>query len=108
VSTIAAVAGAVGAALSPGRAVGVDTEDFKKFFVTETDLNVDGFFIEFVRTWFGSRFDWSTLPGRLMSVSEPPLASAMACSPESPLRKGFSGSWSDALPCFWLLVVCVY
>jgi hypothetical protein len=41
-------------------------------------------------------------------VSEPPLASAMACSLESPLRKGFSESGSDALPCFWSLVVCVY
>jgi hypothetical protein len=108
VSTVAAAAGAVGAAFSPGRAVGADTEDFRKLFVTETDLKVAGFFIEFVRTWFGSRFDWSTLPGRLMSVSEPPLASAIACSPESPLRKGFSESWADALESFRSLAVCVY
>jgi hypothetical protein len=90
--------GAAGVAFSPGRAVGVDTADFaRKFFVTETDLKVEGFFMEFVRTCFASCFDGSTLPGRLMSVSEPPLASAMANSPESPLRKGLSVSWSDVL-----------
>lgn len=107
VSTAAEAEGAAGAAFSPGRVVGVETTDFaRKFFVTETDLKVDGFFIEFVRTWPASRFDWSTLPGRLMSVSEPPLASAMACSPESPFSSTFSVSsvacqdqYSFRVPC---------
>jgi hypothetical protein len=107
VRTVAEVAGAASAALSPGRAAGVVTADFRKFFVTETDLNVDGFFIELLRTWFASRFDWSTLPGRLMSVSEPPLASAMACSPESPLRYGFPVSGSGALAGFCSSACCV-
>ena len=106
VRAVAAVVGASGAAFSPGRAAGAATADLRKFFVTDTDLKVEGFFIEFVRTWLASRFDWSTLPGRLMSVSEPPLASAMATSPASPLRNGLSVSWRGALLGFCSAVVC--
>lgn len=96
-----------GAALSPGRATGVETADLaRKFLVTDTDLKVEGFFTdELVRIWPASCFNGSTLPGRLMSVSEPPLASATAwdsvaeCSPESPLARGSRFSCADALDC---------
>ena len=109
VSAAEALSGAAGAAFSPGRATGAEgTVLARKLFVTETDLNADGFFtMEFVRTWSASRFDWSTLPGRLMSVSEPPLASATACesaaewSLELPLLRG-----CDAPEC--LLSTCCY
>jgi hypothetical protein len=58
----------------------VDTADFaRKFFVTETDLKAAGFLSEeLVRKWLPGCFVGSTLPGRLMSVSEPPLASPTA------------------------------
>ena len=85
-----------GVALSPGRTTGVEATDLaRKFLVTETDLNEEGFLIEFDRKCpAGLSFEVSTLPGRLISVSDPPLASPSACcevassdtesSPESP------------------------
>jgi hypothetical protein len=77
------------ATFAPGPGLGVETADFaKKFFVTETDLNDAGFFNEFDRKCPVARsFVGSTLPGRLISVSEPPLAATSSdadCSPESP------------------------
>jgi hypothetical protein len=82
----------------PGLAAGVETADLaRKFFVTDTDLKGACFFTtEFDRKCpAGLSFPGSTLPGRLMSVSEPPLASPRAwcakvssgaeCSAESPL-----------------------
>lgn len=67
-------------ALSPGRAAGVETADLaKKLFVTDTDLKATGFFSEeLLRRCPPSCLVGSTLPGRLMSVSDPPLASPVA------------------------------
>lgn len=98
-----------GAAFSPGRATGVDTADFaRKFLVMLTDLNVDGFLVELARTWPAASLDGSTLPGRLMSVSEPPLASpgaccdsAAECSPESPLSRVSLASEGCCSPEVW-------
>jgi hypothetical protein len=97
-----------GAALRPGDAAGVEAADFaRKFFVTETDLKADGFFSELVRVLPESCFDGSTLPGRLMSVSEPPLASPLTCrdsapdcSPESPLSWASPVSLDAGVECF--------
>jgi hypothetical protein len=63
------------AAFSPGREDGIGVADLaKKLFVTDTDLNDTGFFIEFdLKCPSGRSLVWSTLPGRLISVSEPPL-----------------------------------
>jgi hypothetical protein len=59
VSTAEALAGAAGAAFSPGRGTGVEETDLaRKLFVTDTDLNADCFFtVEFVRTCPAARFD---------------------------------------------------
>jgi hypothetical protein len=74
-----------GAAFRPGEADGVDAADFaKKLFVTDTDLKAAGFFVELVRTWLASCFEGSTLPGRLMSVSEPLTASPLTADDSAP------------------------
>lgn len=103
-----------GAALRPGDAAGVEAADFaRKLFVTETDLKAAGFFIELVRTCPISCFDGSTLPGRLMSVSEPLTASPLTCrdsapecSPESPFCKASPVSLSAELGGLELLDAC--
>lgn len=74
-----------GAAFRPGDADGVDAADFaRKLFVTDTDLKAAGFFVELVRTWLASCFEGSTLPGRLMSVSEPLTASPLTADDSAP------------------------
>lgn len=112
VCRVEAVVGPAGAGFSPGRAMGVDTADFaRKFFVTETDLNEAGFLTELVRRWPSGLLAWSTLPGRLISVSEPPLASptaccdsAVECSPASPFARCSFVSFGVASGCAWPLV----
>lgn len=66
--------------LSPGRGTGAATADFaRKFFVTDTDLNAAGFLtVELVRKCAPGGLVGSTLPGRLMSVSDPTLPSPIA------------------------------
>jgi hypothetical protein len=97
-----------GAAFRPGEADGVDAADLaRKLFVTETDLKAAGFFVEFVRAVPASCLKGSTLPGRLMSVSEPLTASPLTCddstpdcSPESPFCCASFVSFCVAVVCF--------
>ena len=102
-----------GAGFRPGEAEGVEAADFaRKLFVTETDLKAVGFFRELVRALLASCFKGSTLPGRLISVSEPLTASPLTgadsapdCSAESPFCKASLVSLDAGVDCFTSLEV---